>query len=260
VLKGLARWVMPLGVAATVRAVPEAVLAPGTRYETSLFVHEAAEPGPSVLVVGGIHGNEPAPPRAVSTLTEIELPRGRLLFVPEANRRALAASSRHTPGDRFLDLNRNFPIASRREPRGVLATALWSLLEQHRPDWVIDVHEGFDYRRRNQKSVGNSVTYVPYARVGACSARLARHLVNDINRTIEDESKHFMLLAPGPEGSFARSATEALGVPSLVLETTRVAQPLALRVGQHRRLLSVALDRIGLTSATPRAAVCPKAD
>jgi succinylglutamate desuccinylase len=205
----------------------------------------APEPGPTVLVVGGMHGNEPAPPRAVRELTRIDVPRGRWLLVPEANRLALANSSRHTPGDRFLDLNRSFPIASRPTPRGVLGTALWRLLEQSQPDWVIDVHEGFDFHRRNPRSVGSSVTYVPHSRVGACSARLARQLVDTVNSTIDDPAKKFALLAPGPEGSFARSATEALGVPSLVLETTRVGQPLGLRVAQHRALLAQALDRIG---------------
>jgi succinylglutamate desuccinylase len=252
VLKQLAPFAAALALAA-----PEAVIAGGTRYETSLVVRDGAEPGPTVLVMGGIHGNELAPPHAVAALSKLKLPRGRLLLVPEANRLALAANSRHTPGDRFVDLNRNFPIASRAEPRGVLATRLWRLLERSEPDWVIDVHEGFDFRRKNPKSVGNSVTYVPHARTGACSARLARQLVSAINRTVSDESKHFMLLAPGPEGSFARSATEALGVPSLVLETTRVAQPLELRVGQHQELLAEALDRIGLTSATRRAPLCP---
>lgn len=261
-LKPLSRWTAPLtaalAAAAVVHAAPEAVLASGTDYETRLFVREAAEPGPTVLVMAGIHGNEPAPPQAVASLSTLELRRGRLIVVPEANRRALAASSRHTPGDRFLDLNRNFPIASRPEPRGVLATSLWRLLEQTRPDWVIDVHEGFDFRRQNPKSVGNSVTYVPHARVGACTARLGRALVTSMNRTIEHESKQFMLLAPGPEGSFARSATEMLALPSLVLETTRVAQPLVLRVDQHRRLLREALERIGLMSQSSKPALCPQ--
>jgi succinylglutamate desuccinylase len=249
-----------LAAAAVVSAAPDPRIAPGTRYETPLHALAAPEPGPTVLVVGGIHGNEPAPPHAVRALARTQVQRGRLLLVAEANRLALASKSRYTPGDRFLDLNRSFPIASHASPRGVLATALWRLLEQHRPDWVIDVHEGFDFHRRNPKSVGSSVTYVPHARVGTCSGRLARQLVDAINPTIGDASKKFALLAPGPEGSFARSATEALGIPSLVLETTHGTQPLELRVSQHRALLGEALDRIGVTSALPRAAACARPD
>jgi succinylglutamate desuccinylase len=236
-------------------ATPELRIAAGTRFETSLSERTGPEPGPTVLVVGGIHGNEPAPPHAVRALERVQVRRGRLLLVAEANRQALATRSRFTPGDRFVDLNRSFPIASQPAPRGVLATALWRVLERNAPDWVIDVHEGYDFHSRNSKSVGSSVTYVPHARVGVCSGRLARQLVDGINSTIDDPAKKFVLLAPGPEGSFARSATEARGIPSLVLETTR-GQPLELRVSQHEALLGQALERIGLTSALRPAVPC----
>jgi predicted deacylase len=195
------------GTAALVCAAPEALLAHGTRYQTPVVVRSGPEPGPTLLVVSGIHGNEPAPPHAVRQLSGVEPKRGRLVLVAEVNRLALASSSRHTPGDRFLDLNRNFPILADPEPRGVLAAALWRLLLQSAPDWVIDVHEGFDFHRKNPKSVGSSVTYVPDAQVGACSARLARELADGINATIDDDARTFVLLAPGPERSFARSAT-----------------------------------------------------
>jgi len=242
------RWLGP--TVAAVAVVAHAAAAP--------IASERAgpEPGITVLVVGGIHGNEPAPPHAVRALENANVRRGRLVLVPEANPKALGARSRHTPGARFLDMNRNFPIASRPEPRGPLATELWSFARRARPDWVIDVHEGFDFNRKNPKSVGSSVTWVPHPRVGACSARLARSVVREMNRSIEDESRHFTLLAPGPEGSFARSITESLGIPSLVLETTRVAQPLELRVSQHETMLAFVLERLGVTSREPRRAPC----
>lgn len=219
-------------------------------------MREGGAPGPSVVVVAGIHGDEPAPPHAVRRLETITLRRGRLILVPEVNPRALARGTRFTPGARFLDLNRNFPTESRPEPRGPLARQLWRSLRDEKPDWVIDVHEGLDVNRRNPKSVGSSVTWVPHPRVGACSARLARHAVTAVNRTIADRRRHFTLLVPGPEGSFARSATETLGLPSLVLETTRVGQPLELRVRQHETMLRALLERLGLTSEAPRAAGC----
>ena len=215
-----------------------------------------SEHGITVLVVGGIHGNEPAPPHAVRALEEVDVRRGKLVLLPEANPKALAARSRHTPGARFLDVNRNFPIASRPEPRGPLATELWRFAKRTRPDWVIDVHEGFDFNRRNPKSVGSSVTWVPHRQVGACSARLARSVVDHMNESIEDESRHFTLLAPGPEGSFARSITESLGIPSLVLETTRALQPLEVRVAQHRRMLAFVLDQLAVTSPDAKRAPC----
>jgi predicted deacylase len=220
--------------------------APAPAQRPTIFVRTGAARGPTLLVVAGIHGNEPAPPLAARALVTSEIDRGRLVIVPEANRAALAKKSRHTPGARFLDLNRNFPIPGRRSARGRLASELWRLVERERPDFVVDVHEGFDFNRRNAKSVGSSVTYVPHARGGAEAARLGRHLVRTVNETIDDPSRHFTLIAPGPEGSFARSVAEELGIPSLVLETTRVRQPLELRVAQHHLLLAEIVARLGL--------------
>lgn len=236
-----------LGVAILLFAAPAL-----SQSDPAIIVLRGALPGPTVLVVGGIHGNEPAPPHAVRQLAALPIQRGRLVLVPEANVAALAKRSRHTPGTAFVDLNRNFPIRGRPAPRGRLASALWDLAVRERPELVVDVHEGFDFYRRNPKSVGNSVVYVPHPVVGARTARLARQLVRTMNAAIDEPSKHFSLLAPGPEGSYARSVTEELGIASLVLETTRVGQPLELRVAQHRKMLDEILAEMGITAGASR--------
>ena len=119
------------------------------------------------------------------------------------------------------------------------------------------MHEGFDINRRNPKSVGSSVTYVWHPRVGACAARLARQALTQINKTVA-KSKRFTLLTPGPAGSFARSATQALGIPSLVLETTRIGQPLALRVAQQRLLVTAILRELGVLGDGPVSRYSPE--
>jgi predicted deacylase len=224
----------------------EGSLAAGTRFETPFFQLDAAEPGPTVLVVAGIHGDERAPPEAAKTLRKLELTRGRLVVVPRANEHALAVGKRFTPGTRFLDLNRTFPTQKEREPRGRLGSDIWQFVKLHDPDWVLDLHEGFDFNRRNRKSVGSSVTYVAHSKVGACSERLARHVAGSINARIRQRSKHFTVLSPGPNASLARSVAETLGIPSLVFETTRIGQPLRLRVTQHEVMLDSTLRKLGL--------------
>ena len=227
------------------RATPHR-LAVATRFETTYHLLESGRPGPTVLVVAGIHGNELAPPEAARRLLEWRLRRGRLAVIPEANLTALRARSRYSPGELFSDLNRNFPTASRSEPRGVLATAIWTNLAKLGPDWVLDLHEGWGFNRRNKKSMGSSVVVVPDARVVAKTRPLARRLVERVNATLPDPSRHFTVIEPGPAGSFARSATERLGIPSFVFETTRVGQPLELRVTQHLILVREALEALGM--------------
>ena len=75
---------------------------------------------------------------------------------------------------------------------------------------------------------------------------MAERLRSTVNRTIGDPTKAFTLIAPGPKASFARSVTEVLGIPSLVLETTWPSQPMAVRVAQHLLLVRTCLQALGV--------------
>jgi predicted deacylase len=59
----------------------------GTPGDTEVYVKEGAEPGGTVLVLGGTHNNEPASfMAAVVMLEQAKISRGRLIVVPFANR------------------------------------------------------------------------------------------------------------------------------------------------------------------------------
>ena len=58
----------------------------GTPMDTDVYVQEGAEPGGTVLVLGGTHANEPAGVVAAVVLLErADVQRGRLIVVPYAN-------------------------------------------------------------------------------------------------------------------------------------------------------------------------------
>ena len=230
------------------------VLAKGTPFETTMRLLDSGRSGPTVLIVAGIHGNEPAPPRVACELAPPE--RGRLWVLPRANRPALAAGSRFMLGHPHADLNRNFPHGPRRDARGALARALWAATVAIAPDWVLDLHEGWGYSSRG-RSMGSSIVWVPDARVSERTEPLTKLLLARVNETIERPHKRFTLLQPGPGGSFARSVTEVLAIPSLVFETTWI-EPMDVRVRQQHLLVSSALDAIGLGSVHRGAApLCP---
>jgi predicted deacylase len=231
--------------AATARAEPRA-LAAGTPWETRCHEIASDVDGPTVMIVAGMHGNEQAPPRAARDLLSVELARGRLVIVPEANRLALARKTRHTPGVRHPDLNRNFPTGERADAREALAAALWDETVAVRPTWVLDLHEGWGFRRTSP-SMGSSIVYVDDARVVGTTLPLANELVARIDTTIADPKKRFALIQPGPAGSYARAVTERLGAPSFVFETTWT-QPMELRVAQQLLLVRGVLETLGMVA------------
>jgi predicted deacylase len=236
------------------RAAPAApatrALAAGTRFETPCHELRGSGDGPMVMVVAGIHGNEPAPPLAARALLSLELARGTLVIVPEVNRLALSQKTRHTPGVRHADLNRNFPTRMRSETREPLAAALWAETLAVSPSWVLDLHEGWGFRR-SSASMGSSIVYVNDARTVAMTLPLARDLVARIDATIADPRRRFSLIERGPEGSYARAVTERLGTPSYVFETTWT-EPIELRVSQQLLLVRSFLESLAMIRSGPQ--------
>lgn len=103
--------------------------------------YHALRPGPRLLVMGGVHGNETAGPIAIrQILAEFAegrriLHRGTLTFVPVANPVAWAAGRRE--GDR--NLNRDFrPSLSPENVEDRIATRLGPILASH--DVLVDLH------------------------------------------------------------------------------------------------------------------------
>jgi protein MpaA len=118
--------------------------------EIEVFVRLVHAPRRRVLVIGGLHGNEPATPPAVRGLMEAEIdPDLEVWLVPVANPDGVAAGLRCNAAG--VDLNRNFPWeweprdggpAPLTEPE---TKALVALVEQLRPDLVIWVHQPLGY-------------------------------------------------------------------------------------------------------------------
>lgn len=224
-------------------------LLPGTGWETPVHEIRSGSDGPTVLIVGGVHGNEPAGAHAAERMLDWVLLRGRLVIVPRANVPALEARSRRMPGlsRAESDLNRQFPMTNQEAPTGELAGALWSLVCEIRPDLLLDLHEGYHFTQIEPDSVGSSIITDRREDTRA----LAGVMLDTLNPTIEDPLKRFVLKSPMVRGSLARGASEVLGVPSMILETTTRGQPIGLRSDQHTMLVRAALSELGVLESGP---------
>jgi predicted deacylase len=221
------------------------MLAESTRFATPFYVCDSGKPGPAVLVVGGIHGNEPAGAQAAEIIRHWTVSRGKLMVVPAANALGLRAGTRHIPDeeDSLADLNRDFPKID--EPNllsGPLAEDIWRFVREQKPDWLVDLHESLDFRLQHVGSTGNSILKVD----GLETDQAAAVLTETINATVLDDTKKFGGLRPPKDGSLARAAAVHLHIPSLLLETTRKDQPLELRVSQHQILVHRLLEHLDM--------------
>lgn len=248
---GLLIWLLlcvvciPTAFGQTKTKLREGELGAGTTWETRWHVIETGIPGPTVLIVGGIHGNEPAGFRAADQVRHWPINRGKLIVIPKVNRLGVEANMRWSPDHRndreARDLNRNFGTLEQPNPRTDHCRAVWKFIESERPEWIFDLHEGFDFHRVNPKSVGSSVIAFPD------QTKFATKLQMAVNAKIPEELQFDLLDRSGPvAGSLARAGREKLGANSFILETTFKNQPISKRARQHRIMVSTALQELGM--------------
>jgi predicted deacylase len=258
---GLGLWLFSLllpGLTQAATAARSGVLGEGSAWETRWNVVESGRPGATVLVVGGIHGNEPAGSHAAEQIRHWPIVRGRLVILPRANQLGLEASMRWPPpyrNDRDRrDLNRNFPTSDKATASTPLGKAMWSFVQEHRPDWILDLQEGFDFHISNRKSVGSSIIAFP------AQAKLASVFQTVVNTDMAADRQFVVLAKRGPvRGSLARACHEHLGTKAFIFETTTKNQPVSLRARQHRILVSAALQHAGLVEQDCRDWMLPAA-
>lgn len=222
------------------------IIGKGQAWETFWHVYDSGVPGPVIMVVGGIHGNEPAGALAALQIKNWQVEKGKLVVIPQANQLGLKANLRWIPAyrnDRKLrDLNRNFPRLENPRPRTEIANDIWDFIKDQEPDWFFDLHEGFDFHRLNPKSVGSSVITFPE------ETQFAKQLADAANQHMAEVRRFSVLSKSGPaQGSLARACGEQLGAKSFILETTFKDQAISQRTRQHRAMLAQALKSIGVT-------------
>ncbi len=207
--------------------------------ETVLYAWDSGNEGPVVLVVGGLRGDEPGAVAAARLAAELEVTAGKLLVLPEANARALAAGQREAPGEG--DLNRAFPRAAGQQPTGALATALWQLLTTYRVDHLVTFVEGTDYYLARTGQYGQTVIYFPVA--GA--EELAAGMASDVNLAVKRNLATFTVLRNPVPGSLARAAGEVLGIRAYLVELC-AREPLEERAEHGARVVDALLARLGM--------------
>ena len=242
-LPGLTTALAFIAVAGQALTVTNTLL-PGSRFTTESYVIDSGQPGATVMIVGGAHGNEPAGAAAAENIHRWPITQGKLVIIPRANVPALQANKRNTPGlsTNLSNLNRNFPRANKNEsPRGDLAQALWKIAEQQQPDWLLDLHEGFDFNQVNEKSVGSSIIVFPDVK-GPAAADL---MLAAVNATITNAELKFVRRNLPIDGSLASAGGEHLKIPSMTVETTS-KQPMEKRVRQHEIMVHALLKHLGM--------------
>lgn len=197
---------------ATLSPEPVATLLPGSFMETPLYRLDGPEPGPSVFLVGGTHGDERAGWYAALMLTRIQLKRGRLWLIPQANRPGCEAGTRQLKASQ--DLNRAYPGKVDGNEAERLAYAILTVVLEAEPDLLIDLHEAAFY--------GGSRAFLGQTLILGQIDGIEEPLFQLMAQMEEPGlwSRPFSLEGPGIPDSL-NSAAAAKGLPVFTVETFR---------------------------------------
>lgn len=212
------------------------LLTPGTDTETTVVKIVGQDPGPTVYVAAGIHGDERAAWYAGLLLQNATLKAGTLYVLAPANAQG-ARLFRRTVGTE--DPNRCFPGDENGTLAQKLCCAIFRDVEDKGPEILLDLHEAIVYTG-GRDFLGSTLIY--------SSLTGMEDLFFDLLFDTQDgkvTSRPFTHNGPGPAGSMNRTVTESLGVPTITVETFR-GFPMERRVFDQLKIVAYVLRYKGM--------------
>ena len=196
-------------------ALQRYLLGEGTDYENEVTVLTGAQPGASVYVVAGLHGDEEAAWRAGELLKKSGIKAGSLYILAPANKTGASAQ----PPTRFVfgqfDLNRSFPGEARKNAAEQMANTIFEDVRRVAPALVLDLHEAQILSQRDD-FLGSSLIFT----------ELGEHDDFFLQMILETQqgtlcSHPFDYFSPAPSGSLNKTVSQQLSIPVITVETFR---------------------------------------
>ena len=115
----------------------------------SLYKHNGGPSSNTLLVIGGVHGDEPGGYFAASLLaTHYRITKGSLWVVPNLNFESIVANRRGIYGD----MNRKFARVEKKDPDYESVMGIKKVVLDPRVDLVINLHDGHGFYRERWES------------------------------------------------------------------------------------------------------------
>jgi predicted deacylase len=193
------------------------------------------------VVVGGVHGDEPAGYLAGRELKKWTITSGKLVLVPEAHVEAIRREVRAYP----RNMNRLFPGKKDGDAMEKLAFEIWELIKSSKPDLVLTLHESRGFHVDDPKRYGQTFTYDFPELVPRFKAVAAR-----VNQGIAAKKHQFQQFVDPFPTCPTYVTWKYLKVPATSIET---AKPLPLKTRINYQLLALRgfFEEFGLGYQTP---------
>lgn len=240
-----------------------------TDHQLEVLRIKGEKPGLTVLIFGGIHGDEPGGYFSSEKLEKIKLYNGNLIVVPRVNFPSIMLNRRELHGD----MNRKFVNEETPgDPDTEVVRILKNLMKE--ADIFINQHDAFGFHREkylnklyNPSSYGQSLIidtahfYSQKLNQDIHLAELGQRILKRVNHQIENKDHHFgfwdhnsvSLSTKFPE--MKKSATyfalTNFSIPAFGLETSKNIAGLDLKVKYQLLVIQEILHEFGLEADFP---------
>jgi hypothetical protein len=231
------------------------------------------EPGPTLLIMGGIQGDEPGGYLAADLYVEMGLRKGNLIVVPRANLYSILVNDRAPNGD----MNRKFADVQPFDPDSQAVKKIKELMDE--ADYFLNMHDGSGFYhpdyiddQRNPKRYGQSIItdtdrYVtPDGKVYDLGG-MAERVIAQVNAAIHEKGFHFHF------NNHRTSATDSLHKeqrksatyymltklhkPAFASETSKAIRDFRQRVVFQTMVVNAFMNEIGIEPAQPSIYIDP---
>ncbi|MEE8398809.1 MAG: M14/M99 family metallopeptidase, partial [Desulfobacterales bacterium] len=239
----------------------------GTDHELNVYRIHGEKPGKTLLLIGGIQGDEPGGFLSADQYADISLARGNLIVVPRANFQSIVLKRRKINED----MNRKFTGEHKSNYETKIVTILKQLVAES--DGLLNLHDGSGFFSekwegpdRNPFRYGQSIiadcdVYEnPETAVTVQVGAMARSVASEVNRHIKNPEHHFhfsnhrTLEDSSSHKEQRKSATYYAvythGIPAYGIETNK-SLPLELKVRYHNLVINGFMERFGILPETP---------
>jgi hypothetical protein len=246
-----------------------------TDHELHVYRIFGREPGNTVLIIGGIHGNEPGGYLAADKYVDLTLRKGNLIIVPRANLSSILTSERGGGGD----YNRKFNAELRPDSFDDRVVAVLKQLISE-SDLLLNLHDGSGFYcetyvdrmhnpyRFGQSVIADSETYYSVKEKRELHlGEIARQVVGKANEQINEKEYHFHFsnhnsVAPDTRYPEMRKTATYFAltrqqIPAFGIETSKELPTLELKLAHQVLVINAFLDEFGIEIDVPDRSVEP---
>ena len=239
-----------------------------TAYELHVYRIHGRTPGPTLMIIGGIQGNEPGGFLAADSYVDLTLKKGNLIVVPRANFYSILKNERGPDGD----MNRHFRDAPPENYVERIVEVLKKLMSES--DYLLNLHDGsgfyspkYEGPRRNPKRYGQSIIADASTFKSKVNGRvlhlekIAKSVIEKVNPQIHNKRHHILFsnhrtlendtIHPEQRTSATFYALTRYGIPAFGVETSKDIPDYTVRVQYQTMVINAFMEVLGIVPDNP---------